>query len=392
MNHLHLIGSMDPLTGGPCQGIRNTIPILKQLGVNSEVACMDEPASSFLSEDDFPVHALGPGKTAWKYSPKLIPWLLENLPRFDVVIVNGLWQYHTYAINVALSRIKAKSPKVYVMPHGMLDPYFQKAPERKLKALRNWLFWKLIERKTVNNAQGLLFTCQTELLLARQSFKPYLPQKEHNVGYGIEAPPAFKYSMKKAFLELCPQAEGVPYLLFLSRVHHKKGVGLLIQAYAQILNELGEEDIPLLVIAGPGLDTLYGKRMLDLAAADERLSRKVVFTGMLTGDSKWGAFHGCEAFTLPSHQENFGIAVVEALACKKPVLISSQVNIWREIKEQGAGIVADDTVEGTYQLLMEWVSASAKVKALMGENAYDCFTENFAIKPAALRMAKALNY
>jgi hypothetical protein len=76
---------------------------------------------------------------------------------------------------------------------------------------------------------------------------------------------------------------------------------------------------------------------------------------MLAGDSKWGALYGCEAFVLPSHQENFGIAVVEALACGKPVLISDQVNIWREIVEDGVGMVEGDTEEGVEKLLRRFL-------------------------------------
>jgi glycosyltransferase involved in cell wall biosynthesis len=107
---------------------------------------------------------------------------------------------------------------------------------------------------------------------------------------------------------------------------------------------------------------------------------------MLNGEAKWGALYGCEAFVLPSHQENFGIAVVEALACGRPVLISDQVNIWREIVEGGAGLVAEDTLEGTYTLLASLVEKSSIQKQLLtsqAEKVYqDCFnityfTNNF---------------
>jgi glycosyltransferase involved in cell wall biosynthesis len=77
----------------------------------------------------------------------------------------------------------------------------------------------------------------------------------------------------------------------------------------------------------------------------------------LRKSEKWGVLYGCEAFVLPSHQENFGIAVVEALACGKPVLISDQVNIWREIVEDGAGIAEADTEEGVVKLLKKFLNA-----------------------------------
>lgn len=81
---------MDPSSGGPCQGIRNSIPELEKLGVQNEVVSLDDPTASFVREDTFPIHLLGPAKNPWAYNPKLIPWLLENLPRFDAVIVHGL--------------------------------------------------------------------------------------------------------------------------------------------------------------------------------------------------------------------------------------------------------------------------------------------------------------
>lgn len=107
-------------------------------------------------------------------------------------------------------------------------------------------------------------------------------------------------------------------------------------------------------------------------------------------DAKWGAFYGCEAFSLPSHQENFGIAVVEAMACGKPVLISDQVNIWKEIKAAGAGLVENDTEDGTYKLLHKWNIMSEDDRKSMKKNALSCFKDIFSIRPAAVRIKNAM--
>ena len=284
-------------------------------------------------------------------------------------------------------------PKLYVMPHGMLDPYFQRAPDRKLKALRNWIFWKIIENKIVNQADALLFTCETELLLARETFSRYKPKKEINVGYGIEAPPAFVISMRDAFSKICPGIIGdSPYLLFLSRVDPKKGVDLLLKAYLSILDQrttLGMAT-PKLVIAGPGMETQYGQQMKQLVQEHKQGLNAVLFPGMISGDAKWGAFYGCEAFVLPSHQENFGIAVAEALACSKPVLISNQINIWREIKKSEAGIISDDTLEGTIEILKKWFILSVDHKSMMSNKASECFRNFFTIEPAAHKLYNAV--
>jgi glycosyltransferase involved in cell wall biosynthesis len=105
--------------------------------------------------------------------------------------------------------------------------------------------------------------------------------------------------------------------------------------------------------------------------------------GMLEGEMKWGAFHAAEAFALPSHQENFGVAVAEALACSLPVLISNKVNIWREIVAQNAGFAESDDASGTLRLLQNWIALSSAQRASMRENARCCFDEHFEVHRAA---------
>ncbi|SOD91626.1 glycosyltransferase [Spirosoma fluviale] len=399
MNVLHVVAGMDPKTGGVCQAIRTIINGLTELGIQNEVASIDAPDAPYLSDYSFPIHALGPAGRSWQYSAKLVPWLVDNLTRFDTVIVHGLWLYHSYAARKAIQQVKkeqksaGKMPKVFIMPHGMLDPWFQEAKGRKLKALRNWLYWKVIEDKVVNEADGMLFTCEEELIQARKPFRPYQPSQEINVGYGIDSSPAFTPAMKEAFLTKCPELANQPYLLFLSRIDMKKGVDLLIKAYAAVVSASQHTgaSVPKLVIAGPGLETTYGQSMQQLVAGNPLIKDKVIFPGMLTGNTKWGAFYGCEAFVLPSHQENFGIAVVEALACGKPVLISNQVNIWREIASAAGGFVAPNTVEGTRQVLEDWLSLTPPEQRKMEKQARYAFEEYFYINPAAARMAQAIS-
>jgi glycosyltransferase involved in cell wall biosynthesis len=389
MNILHVIDSMDPSHGGTSQAVRNIVPSLEKLGVASEVVCLDDPNAPFLKKDLFHSHAIGRSSGPWRYSSQLGGWLTKNLLRYDVVIIHGLWLYHGYATSRAIRKLKnhgSRSPKLFVMPHGMLDPYFQRAPERKLKAIRNRIYWQLIEADVINRADGILFTCQAELILAREPFRPYRPKRESNVGFGIEPPPARADSMFSAFLKKCPQLKGQRYLLFISRIHEKKGVDLLITAYSKIAGDRA----PRLVIAGPGLESEYGQNIQRMVA-DKNISAFVFFPGMLSGDEKWGSFYNCEAFVLPSHQENFGIAVVESLACSKPVLISNKVNIWHEIETAGGGIVADDTIEGTCQTLKRWMNLSSEERAAMGDHARKAYQKNFAIDPVAHRIIEALN-
>ncbi len=416
MKILHVVPEMDPKMGGVCQAVRTIITGLTETGVHNEVVSLDAPEAAFLGDDSFTTHAMGPGEGPWSHSAKLVPWLVENAPEFDVIIVHGLWLFYGYAVRKAMQTLKQQRPagsipKLFVMPHGMLDPYFQRATGRKLKALRNYMYWKLVEGKLINEADGLLFTCEEECRLAREPFSPYRPKKELVVGLGVEAPPVYTDAMRNAFLAKCPELNGQPFLLFLSRIHEKKGVDLLVNAYAQLVNaaattgvlepattgedgnlgSFGDTPLPRLVIAGPGLDTAYGQNIQQSAANVSDKQAAVVFPGMLTGDAKWGAFYLCEAFVLPSHQENFGIAIVEALACGKPVLISNQVNIWREIEQGGGGLVTDDTPNGTQQALDFWTALPATEKACMGRKAQQSFLNDFAVPRAANRLLNALS-
>lgn len=388
---------MDPTQGGLCQAVRNMIPALEAQGSFSEVVCLDAPNSIFLGGDLFPVHAVGPARGPYAYSAGLIPWLLANFKRFNVIVIHGLWQHSSTGTARALkyfrkSNLNEKIPRYYIMPHGMLDPYFQKASGRKLKAIRNTIFWKFFQGHVINDADGVLFTCAQELLLAREPFRPYRPKQEINVGMGVELPPAFHPNMTSAFIAKCPEVEKRPYLLFLSRLHEKKGADILIRAYLRLCASRPKRSLPVLVMAGPGLETDYGRKLKQLAmspSADmDKGESDILFPGMLSGNAKWGALYGCQAFVLPSHQENFGIAVVEAMACGRPVLITRQINIWCECEP--GGIVNEDTEAGIFELLTQWLGLTLDQQKALGNAAERAYLKNFEVLRAARRMNEAL--
>ena len=97
----------------------------------------------------------------------------------------------------------------------------------------------------------------------------------------------------------------------------------------------------------------------------------------MSGTAKWGALAASEVFVLPSHQENFGIVVAEAMACSLPVIVSNKVNIWREVESYGAGVVCEDTLEGTKASLSQWQSMRGEEIAAMRLRSKQCFDELF---------------
>ena len=400
MKILHVTHKMDPKTGGVSQAVLNIVEGLSELGVENEVLSLDSPL--YLSIN-ITVHPIGTGSGLWGYSKYLRPWLISNLPKYDIVIIHGMWLYYGYITNKIVKELKQSGDskyrdgskiKIFLMPHGMLDPYFQKARGRKLKAIRNIFYWKVIEQNIVNSVDGILFTCKEESTLARQTFKRYNPKRELVVGLGVKKPPAYDPKMESEFIKKCPQLTGdIPYILFLSRIHPKKGVDMLIRAYEKIYQKLLEHPkFPKLVIAGPGLESLYGLEMQKMVNNSTAIRNSVFFPGMLAGNAKWGAFYNSSFFILPSHQENFGIAVVEAMACSKSVVLTRQVNIWREIVDGGGGVAADDNQQEIEILLEKFMfSSKEETKAFEGR-AFEMFNNEFSILPAARKLLKEITF
>jgi glycosyltransferase involved in cell wall biosynthesis len=306
----------------------------------------------------------------------VVPWLVEHAGDYDVTLVNGLWQYGGFAV----WRAAQKTRRPYgVFTHGMLDPWFKR--RYPLKHLKKWLYWPWGDYRVLRDAGAVFFTCEQERRDARESFALYRA-KEEVLGFGITAPPDDAARQLAAFHVQFPALAGRRLLLFLGRMHEKKGPDLLLRAFARTPADLH------LVMAGPA-DGPYGEWLKRLAS-ELGLAERVTWTGMISGDVKWGAFRSAEAFVLPSHQENFGISVVEALACRCPVLISDKVNIWREITADGAGLAESDTQEATDRLLVRWLELPASTRAVMPDRAQACFERHFQVEEVAHHLLRTL--
>jgi len=371
LKFLHVITTADPKLGGPIEGIRQRARILQAWGHQVEVASNDDPAAAFIPDFPLTLHALGPAKSSLAYSAKLRPWLLEHVGEYDALIANGIWQDPCIALREAAV---AKGLPYWVFTHGMLDPYFNRA--FPLKRLKKMLFWPR-QYPVLRDAEAVLFTCEAEKILARESFRPY-KVREQVVSYGTGGPQGDPEAQKAAFLGRFPELTDQRFILFLSRVNPKKGCDILLKGFADMMDKAPGVK---LVIAGPSEDPYRSE--LDAIVRERKLENRVIWAGMLQGDVKWGAFRCAEAFILPSHQENFGIAVVEALASALPVLISKPVNIWREIEADGAGIVSEDTEEGVRTLLGSWFALSPTEREKMGTAARTCFEGRFTVERSA---------
>jgi len=380
MRILHLTRTVSPHSGGVTEALLQLAKAHEQAGHPADVASLDAPTAPFLSHCPLPLHALG-NERQHNYGTSLtyLNWLKKNHRNYDAVVSHGLWQYHGVAARKAL----AGSPTpYYVFPHGMLDPYFHKA--YPVKFLKKWIYWKFVEHLNLSAARAVLFTCEQERKLARTAFSPYRVA-ERVTGLGTSAPTVDLSTAAARFIHKHPVLQSKPFLLFLGRLHNKKGLDLLIRAFAQAQKDQIAHTHKLAIV-GPCVSPGYYQALQNLASSCEDIH----FLDMLNGDEKWGAYAAADAMILPSHQENFGLVVPESLACSTPVLISNKVNIWREVQDAKGGLVAEDTIVGTRHLIEQWCTYSAKQKTAMRINAYQTFTTKFAIQRSAECLIAAL--
>ena len=377
---LNVTASIDPAAGGVSESILRISKAVMGLGHEVEIVSADDPASPWKESVQIPVHMKGPARGPLEASPELNAWLKQNCGRFDAIISHGLWRDNSRATRVAA---RAAGRPYFVFPHGMLDPWFKRY--YPIKHLKKLLFWWWREHAVLRDARAVLFTCEEEMLLARESFWPYTCV-ERVVPLGTSEPPGNIAEQNDAFAGAFPNLPGRRVILFLGRLHEKKGCDFLLRAFLGLLETKPREIWAGLhvLIAGPCAQPEYLKALKEIAARCEALSPgSVSFPGMLTGDLKWGALRQAEVFVLPSHQENFGIAVVEAMACGTPVLISRPVNIWREIEASGSGLVDEDSVEGCARLLERWLGLAEEDKIAMATKAIRSFQEKFEITQTA---------
>lgn len=365
---LRVIHSLNPRVGGPPEGIIQSSPILSKYGIETTVICLDNPKSKWLNNKPFKVIALGKGFLNYGFQFGLVSKISNIASNYDLIIIHGLWQYHSLATFLAIRKLKRK---YFILTHGMLDPWFQK--KYPLKHLKKKLYWNLVESRIIKGSEAVFFTSKKEELVSRAWFKN-LEAKKEIINYGIAKPPQKKEKLKKIFSKRFPILNDKKIILFLSRVDNKKGIDLLIEAFGEI-----HENHPklFLVIAGPYSQNNKLVFRLKKIIKKYNIENKVIFTGMLEGDMKWGAYYSSAFYCLPSHSENFGIVVAEALGCGGLIGISNKVNIYEEIEKAKAGLIFNDTKDGTVKVLKEWLKLNKEEKLTIRKNARLLFEKKY---------------
>lgn len=323
MRVLHVIPSLSERSGGPAAAIVPMCRALQAEGIDVLLATTSHGLTQSSTEDlreykgvparFFPVQ-LG---ASFKYSRPLTNWLRSSVKDFDVVHIHAVFNHSSLA--AARACRKAGVPYV-VRPLGTLDPW-----SMKQKSLRKHLFWFLFAKRLLAASAAVHYTAAAE----KTATEEYLRMNHGRVvplGVNVNGS-AHDDSVANYFPELVQ----TQYVLSLSRLHPKKNLDALIDAFHSLKEQRWR-----LVIAGDG-PVEYLSFLKEKACGSER----IVFTGWVEGRQKEALIRGASLFVLPSRQENFGLSMLEAMACGVPVLVTPQVNLAREINSAEAGWVVD---------------------------------------------------
>jgi glycosyltransferase involved in cell wall biosynthesis len=290
----------------------------------------------------------------------------------DIVHVHTLW----HPLNAVARRACEHHCKPYVLsPHGMLDPY-----SMGVHSWRKRFYFALAERRNLADAVRIVFTTTTERDLAKPILEGF--HRDEIVPLGADEPPTISCAEIAArFLKKYPGGIDGQRVLFLSRLHPKKGLDALLVAMPSIIASNPDAH---LFIAGSGSRS-YETALKHLAGTLGLVSH-VTFTGSLFGDEKWAAMAAADVFVLPSLQENFGIVVAEAMHVGLPVVISREVNISPEIAAAGAGVVLDKAqdIEALANAISHLIDHPA-TRRRAGENGRNLASKNYTWSTAAER-------
>jgi glycosyltransferase involved in cell wall biosynthesis len=269
---------------------------------------------------------------------------------YDVVHIHSVFSFPV----LVASKVSLYHKRPYlVTPHGMLEPW-----ALAYKAQKKAVYVRLIERRNLQRAAALHAGTLAE---ARQFRRIGLSTRTLVIPNGVSRDDLANLPDRDVFVSQYPELRRQTLILALGRIDPQKGLDLLIPAFARVVEETRRSDITL-VLAGP--DLIGYRPIVEGLIREYGLQRRVVFTGMLSGDVRRAALAAADVFVLPSHSEGFSMALLEAMAAGRPVIVSDACN-FPEVAESGAGLVTERSERAVASGLMS-VLKNAGLRQEMG--------------------------
>jgi len=355
---LHVIPSVASCRGGPSKAVIDMVSSLRKQEVDSEIATTNDNGRitldislnslivyqgvpvRFFARFSPPIHAV----REFAYSISFSNWLSKNIDNYDVIHIHAIFSYcSTYAMSLAR---KKRIPYV-VRPIGQL----QKWSLAQSQTRKKW-YLKYIERSNIESASMVQYTDDSELLESSE----VVHAKGQVIPLGITPPVETCLSEREAKRQWGVNSNDF-IVLYLSRLHEKKGLELLMQALALI-----DEPSLKLLVAGDG-EAVY-KQHLDSLSKFLGLNERCSFLGHVEGETKAALLQHSDLYALTSYSENFGISVLEAMANGLAPLVCEGVALSNVIKKNQLGLVCETDIKQIETQLRFAVENQQQIKTL----------------------------
>jgi glycosyltransferase involved in cell wall biosynthesis len=371
MKILHVIPSIALVRGGPSQAILETITALNNLGIEAEIVTTNDNGDTLL---DVPLKQkiIYQGVPVWffpRFSPRisairefavsasLTAWLWNNISNYDLLHIHAIFSYPS-TIAMAIARIK-KVPYI-CRPLGQLCNWSLQQGEKKKK-----FYLDLVERTNLNQAQALHFTSDPE---QQEAAILNLKSNSFVLPHGLTVSPLI-FNAKQKLRQQYNLLDNEPIILFLSRIHPKKGLDYLIPALGKLTNQSFT-----FILAGNG-EAEYEQEITQLLE-QHNLKERTLQVGFVQGEEKNLLLQGSDLFTLTSYSENFGVAVLEALAAATPALVTPGVALASMLKQNRIGYITDLDVEQISKSIEYCLEHQTELTTI-GEQARNFILQNY---------------
>jgi glycosyltransferase involved in cell wall biosynthesis len=383
MKILQIVPSISLIYGGPSQMVLGLAPALAKAGAQVTVITTDSNGDSGQEPLNVPLNV--PIKQdgyeiiyfrcypfrRYKFSLDLLKWLNSHAHEYDVAHIHALFS----PVSSAAATVCRQKKLPYILrPLGTLDP----ADLQKKKQLKK-LYVEIIERRNLAGAAAIHFTSEQEAKISAR-----FGVNTHDLVIPLGVIPLQK-PVENTLLTQLEMPQGVPLILFMSRIEPKKGLDILIPALEKLLASGNNFHF---VLAGTNpQDPDYEQQIKD-KITNSSLRSHTTITGFVTGELKASLLQAADLFVLPSYYENFGIAVAEAMVAGVPVVISDQVHIWQQVHDSESGWVGTTEVESLVELLQQALQ-NPQERQRRGINAQNYALENFSWDAIAQQMIQA---
>ncbi|QSJ15289.1 glycosyltransferase [Nostoc sp. UHCC 0702] len=380
MRVLHVIPSVPQVRGGPSLAVLDMVKALRANNVDAEIATtndngdglLDVPLQQRVEYQQVPVWFFSRFSPSVKFlreyafSWQLTVWLWHNISQYELLHIHAIF---SYASTIAMLIARCQNIPYIVIPHGLLCEW-----SLQQSTLRKQIYLRLIEKANLNHSQAIHLTSQLE------------QQEVAQLGFNVPsfvlphglAQPRLILNARYLLRQHLKIPADEPIILFLSRLHPKKGLHYLIPA----LGKLTQYRFTF-VVAGSG--TKEYEAEIESLAVSTGIRDRTHFTGFVAGDTKNLLIQGSDLFVLTSYAENFGIAVLESLAVGVPVLVTPGVALAAFVQQHQLGYVPELDVVAIAKAIEQYLTHPQAAQD-MGDRARQIIKEQYTWDKVAIKM------